>query len=335
MSDQNIMSGQNAERQSPDARTVENLAADWFGRRQFWAWSEEEQVELDAWLAESLAHQVAYWRLAGAWDRTERLNAIAAPMRVKTVQDQTQRGWPRAALMLAGAAAVLAVVAIGWQTQWPIGRQIATYSTRTGEMKTVTLADGSSIDLNTNTVLSIDLRGNGRAVRLQKGEAYFQVRHDSAHPFTVAVGDRRITDLGTKFVVRENKDRVQVSLIEGKAKLDSAIGATADAVILVPGDVAVASRKSLIVSRKAAKVLSERLSWRSGMIAFDNATLGDAASEFNRYNRVQLVITDPAVARIPIAGKFPTNGVNRFADVIEHVFGLHVQSKGGEMVISR
>ena len=172
-------------------------------------------------------------------------------------------------------------------------------------------------------------------MRLQKGEAYFQVRHDTAHPFTVAVGDRRITDLGTKFLVRDEKDRVQVSLIEGKAKLDLGTGATAHAIILAPGDVAIASHKSLTVSRKAAKVLSERLSWRIGMIAFDNATLGDAASEFNRYNRVKLVITDPAVARMPIAGKFPTDGVNRFADVIEHVFGLHVQSKDGAMVISR
>jgi transmembrane sensor len=202
-------------------------------------------------------------------------------------------------------------------------------------MKTIALADGSSIDLNTSTTVSVDLRRGKRAVRLTKGEAYFQVRHDPTRPFTVTVGNHRVTDLGTKFLVRDNKRTVQVSLIEGKAQLQSGDGPNARSVVLAPGDVAIASADALAVNRKSTGVLAEKLGWRHGTIVFDNATLGDAAAEFNRYNRVRLVIKDPGVASIPIAGKFPTNGVDRFADVIEHVFGLHIETKGATKVISR
>ena len=318
-----------------DARTIENVAADWFGRRQFWAWSNEDQARLDTWLAESLAHQVAYWRLAAAWDRTERLNAVSAPMRAQLDQDRAQRSWPKISLMLAGAAAVLAVAIVGVQKSSLLGQRSEIYSTAVGEMKTITLADGSSIELNTDTVLKANLRGNARAVRLEKGEAYFQVKHDAARPFTVAVGKHLVTDLGTEFLVRDSKNTVQVSLIEGSAQLDATDGANAHSVVLTPGDVAIASVNSLTISRKPARSLSERLGWREGVLIFDNTTLGEAAAEFNRYNRVQLVIANPSIARITVAGKFPTSGVDRFADLIEHVFGLRVQDRGGAMIISR
>lgn len=322
-------------RQSSDAQAIERVAVEWFGRRQFWSWSEEDQVQLDAWLAEALAHQVAYWRLAAAWERTERLNALNPPMRANPMVHPVQKRLSRLALRVAGVAGVVVAAIVAIQEPWQTPTRVMTYSTATGEMKTIALADGSSIDLNTNTSLSIDLSGEKRAVRLDKGEAYFQVHHDATRPFTVIAGNHRVTDLGTKFLVRDDKRGVQVSLIEGKAQLQSGNGPNARSVVLAPGDVAFASGDALAVNRKASRVLSEKLGWRQGMIVFDNATLGDAAAEFNRYNRVRLVITDPAVARIPIAGKFPTNGVDRFADVVEHVFGLHIQTKDGTKVISR
>jgi transmembrane sensor len=334
VSDKNTIAGLSDNQPSSDAQSIEYLASTWFGRRQFWSWSEEDQAQLDTWLAESLAHQVAYWRLAAAWDRTERLNAIMLPMPMKSEPRRTHNGWAQIALRVAGVAVVVAAMIGGFQKLQEANSKIEAYSTATGEMKTLTLADGSSIELNTDTSLSVDLRDGKRAVQLKKGEAYFQVHHDATRPFTVTVGNHRVTDLGTKFLVRGGKRSVQVSLIEGKAQLQSGDGPNARSVLLTPGDVAVASADTLSVNKKAAATLAEKLGWRHGVIIFDNATLGDAAAEFNRYNRIQLVIEDPAVARIPIAGKFPTNGVDRFADVIEHVFGLRIQTKDGAKVIS-
>ena len=61
----------------------------------------------------------------------------------------------------------------------------------------------------------------------------------------------------------------------------------------------------------------------------------DAVTEFNRYNQIKLVIDDPSIAQTPVAGRFATNGVNRFADVVTHVFGLHVRTRGDAVVIMR
>jgi transmembrane sensor len=91
----------------------------------------------------------------------------------------------------------------------------------------------------------------------------------------------------------------------------------------------------MTVTKRRPQALTNTLGWRRGVLVFDNTTLGDAAAEFNRYNRMQLVIADPAIARMPIAGKFPTTGVLRFADVVTHVFGLRVKTDREAMIVSR
>src|SRR6185437_16694465 len=115
-----------------------------------------------------------------------------------------------------------------------------------GEHKVVTLADGSSIELNTSSTILI--HQDRRAITLVKGEAFFDVRHDADHPFTVDAASQRITDLGTKFVVRNLSDRVEVALLEGRAHLAPVTGASgARQADLSPGDVATATDRSLSV----------------------------------------------------------------------------------------
>ena len=105
-----------------DAKEIEALAADWFGRRQFWTWSEEDQAQLDVWLAESLAHQVAYWRLVAAWDRTERLNAVGVPMRTQSTSGRPWRGLPKTTLILAGAAGSAVIAGVVGVEKAPLFR---------------------------------------------------------------------------------------------------------------------------------------------------------------------------------------------------------------------
>jgi transmembrane sensor len=311
---------------------IEATAADWFGRRQFWDWSEQKQVELDVWLNQSLAHRVAYWRLEGAWSRTERLNAVHLPMRTskasKTQSHQKSSRW------FAAIAAVVVIAIVGGVSLLGEKSRNDTYATSVGERKTLTLADGSQIELNTNTVLQIGLGKNQRSVRLEKGEAFFQIKHDPLRPFKVAVAGRLVTDLGTKFSVREKDERVLVSLVEGRALFQTA-ETNGRAMVLLPGYVAVATKDEIVLTKHRQSDLANQLSWRNGTLAFDNTTLGQAAEEFNRYNRTQLIISDPAVAKIPVGGKFPVNGVDRFADVVTHVFGLHLKTRAESMTITR
>lgn len=316
-----------------DALSVRSTASDRFLARQLSkSWSETEQAELNSWLERSPANRIAYWRIEEAWKQAERLSALRNP-KVRPGREPNRGNYGK---ILGAVAAVVAVAVVGVlslpSSKSPPGR---VYSTPIGGRLTLALNDGSKIELNTNTTLRIPA-GNARYAILEKGEAYFQIRHDAAHPFEVAAGGNRIVDLGTKFSVRTGKDRVEVALIEGSAKVEPGNSAeTANAVILKPGDVATATSNSLAVSRKPAAVLADSLAWRNDMLAFKYTTLAEAAAEFNRYNDTKIIIADPRAAELTIYGNFPTRDVAGFADAAQISLKLHVESRKGEIVITR
>ncbi len=106
-------------------------------------------------------------------------------------------------LKIAAALAVISLAGTGAFTLFQ-GPKAQTYSTTIGGRETLTLDDGSQIELNTNTSVRVAYGANQRNVWLDKGEAYFRITHDPAHPFMVTLGDKRVTDLGTKFLIRRD-----------------------------------------------------------------------------------------------------------------------------------
>jgi len=313
-----------------DAGAIEARAAKWIQRRQFWDWSAEDQAELDAWLAQSSVNLVTYLRLEAAWGRASRLAALRAPMREKAPERPRGNFWP---LALKSLAALILVGAIAGAAASYILRQKETvYVTPVGGHRTVTLADRSVIELNTDTVLAV----RGRTARLEKGEAYFQIRHDAGHPFVVLAGDHRIADLGTKFLVRSQPGRLEVSLMEGKALVETTDNAAQpQAALLTPGDVAVATAESIVLRRKPEVELANKLGWRQGLLIFEHSTLADAVAEFNRYNGQKLVVTDPAAANLKIYGTFRADNAAQFALAVRELLGLKLERTGRGIVMSR
>jgi transmembrane sensor len=308
-------------------------AADWMlTKRLAENWSDKDQDALDSWLAESPANLLAYWRLDAAWGSAQRLKALRSSTQEPNASS-TERS--RYIFRLAAIGAIAVVSGVAWLSQSYVS-SAKTYATPIGGHLTLSLADGSKIDLNTDTVLSISESQGKRLATLEKGEAYFQIRHDEAHPFILSVSNHRITDLGTEFLVRDAGARVQVALIEGRAQFESAnASASIEATDLVPGDVITATSDSISLSKKTATELKGDLGWRRGVLVFDGTTLADAADEINRYNREKVVILDPSVARLTIGGTFPDNDVSALIDTAKQVFGLNVQRRGDQIVISR
>ena len=210
-----------------------------------------------------------------------------------------------------------------------------TYATPVGGREVIALSDGSQVEINTDTVLRVSADQQHRMVTLDRGEAYFQIRHDDYHPFVVNAFGHRVTDIGTKFVVRADADRVEVALVEGRARIDAADGARAHSAVLTPGDVAVATTSSMSVMKKPEASLADQLAWRQGLLIFNYASLADVAAQFNRYNARKVIIADPATARLAIMGKFPVNDVELFGRVAKAVLGVRVESRDSEVVISR
>lgn len=312
------------------ATDIEERASLWLERRNFSYWSEQAQSELEAWLAESWENRVAFWRLDAAWNRTERLAALRRPDEAAPTARR-----PIMSIVMGIAAAFAIVAMLGVATAHFIARPAdKTYATAIGGRETVKFADGTRIELNTNTVLRMRMTTAERTVWLEKGEAYFEVKHDAAHPFTVITGSNRVTDLGTKFAIRRDFGRLHVALLEGRVRFGAVTGHT-QSVLLAPGDTVTATDDSISVTKEPMQALNDALSWRRGVLSFDNALLSDVVSEFNRYNSEKIVVADPAAASVTITGTFRTGNVEAFIGTVQRIFQLHIARHGDSIVISR
>ncbi len=310
------------------SETLHTQASGFIEQRDFGNWSDEDQARLDAWIDRSPAHRIAFLRADASWKRTEMLTALRPFRAERVTPDKPARkgSWKiAAALIVCGALG--AGAAFYFQAPQP---HYTTYTTAIGGHKTLALADGTEIELNTDTVVRL-LNGDNRKVWLDRGEAFFAVHHDAMRPFEVTVGDHKITDLGTKFLVKHHSDDTEVALIEGSARFDG----ESRSLTLTPGDVVVANAQAISVSRKKPAVLSTELGWRHGVLIFEQMSLYAVASELNRYNQKKLVVADAAAGGVKIGGTFRTDDVQAIANAAREVFGLHVEDRGSEIVISR
>ncbi|HEY5239078.1 MAG TPA: FecR domain-containing protein [Rhizomicrobium sp.] len=313
---------------APNAKTINMEAAGWIERQDQVGWSEADQALFGVWLNQSTAHFIAYHRMQDTWQRSEKL--VVLRTRTAPLPQESRSRVPLAFKALAG---VLAAGILGAGVIFLARPGERTYATAIGERQTLKLSDGSKIELNTDTVVRV--AQNDRDVVLERGEAFFQVQHDSKQPFAVTVGNRRVTDLGTKFDIRKDLDRVEVALVEGRARVDVLDAASARPTVLTPGDVMIAARQSVSLAKRPAASVADALGWRRDVIVFDHTSLAAAAEEINRYNRRKIVVADSDAAKLKIGGTFPVNGTMQLAEVARDLFKLRVDDRGDEIVISR
>jgi len=250
------------------------------------------------------------------------LAAVRPPARDETRALRLSRPW----FARIASTAALAAIAVVASYYWAANRAV-TYSTPVGGHRVIALADGSRVELNTDTV--VRLLAAQRSVELVKGEAFFHVKHDAAHPLVVEAAGQRLVDLGTEFFVRNEASRVQVGLVNGRVRLENSTTKT----LLAPGDLALVVGNNVSIKRKAE--LSDNLAWRSGHLVFHRATLADAVAEFNRYNTRKLMIADNSVGKLTFSSVFPANAIDAFARTAQKSLGLSVAHRGEDIVISR
>lgn len=304
---------------------IEALAAEWLSRSDR-GLSPKEQEDLRAWLADDLRHRVAYLRLRANWHRAERLAALRRPAgRVPAPR--------RSAVKLFAAAACLLIVVAGSSVWFRYAG--SSYQTAIGERKDVVLSDGTHVLLNTDTSLRVSLTSSRRVVTLRSGEAYFDVVHDASRPFTVLAGNRRIVDIGTKFSVFLHDSQVRVVVSEGQVRVEPLQGEGGEVVFAQANRELVARPAgNAVIVAKQAKEITDELSWREGMLVFDQKPLSEAAAEFNRYNRRQIQVVGNA-RDMRIGGRFKADNVDAFVDLLHRGFGLSVNEEDEKFIVSR
>jgi transmembrane sensor len=177
----------------------------------------------------------------------------------------------------------------------------ALYATAVGEHRHVVLADGSTIDLNGGTRLSVVLRRHERDVALDEGQAVFAVAHDARRPFQVAAGDRIIRDVGTEFDVRRRARLLTVTVASGAVEVSPLGAASGEAFRLHPGQQLIHEEGSAVARLQTAEP-DQALGWRTGKLVYRSQPLAQVVADLNAQFKTPIRIADPALAATPISG---------------------------------
>jgi transmembrane sensor len=336
---------------------AESAAAAWIARRERGQWTAADQAALDTWIASSIDNRVAWLRLSSVWQETDRLKTLCNDAPAGTVPEpdearlpffaekqretpatsdpfEHRRGQPKRPRFRAIAAAIILVCAAA--SAWKLLPSSPAYETDIGAVEAVPLSDGSRVTLNTETRIKVDLTQSERGINLTHGEAYFEVAKDPARPFVVKVEDKRIVAVGTKFSVRRDADGIRVFVTQGTVRVEqSDVGQAPHALAqLQPGSIAHAVADGVVFQTRTVAEVEQMLTWRTGYLVFDHTPLSEAATEFNRYNRRKIVITDPQLAAIRIGGNFRTTNVDAFLRLVESDFPVVISERGGVIVLA-
>jgi len=210
------------------------------------------------------------------------------------------------------AASILAFIAGGVVIALWAANSGNAYSTAVGERRAITLSDGSSVELNTNSRIRVRFTEETRGIELLSGQALFRVAKNAYRPFVVRSGSVQVQAVGTEFEVYRKPIGTVVTVLEGRVKvgkLDVAVAdsATAQAVyesqspaaggmremMLVAGEQATAGGRQVIQTPVKANVTA-LTAWTQGRLIFESATLDDVAAEFNRYNERRILVDEGA-----------------------------------------
>jgi transmembrane sensor len=255
-------------------------AITWFNLLRSDAVAKEDRVAFRAWLRRDPAHADAFRQVEALWNGLSGL-----PEARRRRRSVTRRNFGKGALVLALAGSTW------WASRY---HPFADYRTGTGERRTVTLPDGSRVDLATSTALSIDFGPDARRLTLHEGEAFFDVSPDAARPFVVETGRGRVTALGTAFALSDEGDRVVVTVTHHAVQVDAA----ARSLRVEAGLQAAFDSGGIGVP--AAVDEADVLAWREGRLIFVNARLDRVVGALNRWRSGRIVILNETLAAHPV-----------------------------------
>ncbi len=295
-----------------------------------------EEAAFDAWLSNSEANRAAYARACEAWEAVDQvaLDPTVQALRISVLAGRRPKRRPSLTQIAAIAAALVLSIGLGvvavdgpGVAAWMAGE--TRYATDVGERLDIVLADGTALTLNTDSRLAVRYRGDRREVRMDRGQAYFEVAHDPSRPFSVEGGGRRVTALGTRFEVRVDPHAFSTTLLEGSVVVDplkAADDPVARRVVLEPGETLTArpGRKAVVAVHARATAPA----WRDGMVEFDNEPLAVVVAELNRYSRHPIRLRDQRLSALPVSGVFKVGQPEGFMEAMTALYPVRIVDRG-------
>jgi transmembrane sensor len=239
---------------------------------------------------------------------------------------------------LAIAASLLGVIFVSWL----LVNRGSHYETEIGEQRSVVLADGSVVTLNTASRIDVEFEKAHRTIRLAEGEALFQVAHDPARPFDVVVGNTRVRAVGTQFNVIKRAAGTTVTVVEGKVAVMSETSSSPTHVVqsgtkaahLTAGQQLTLATMSPVVTVPTPADVATATAWTQRRLVFDRRSLGDVAEEFNRYNHQVIHIDSAQLRSREVTAVFQANDPESFLDFISGIPGIKIERDANRITVS-
>ena len=297
---------------SVSAEDVEQQAINWFVRLRSESVSSAEKLAFNTWYQADASHRQAYDEIVAFWQDPQ-FNQVLQTFEAKTPVKATNRYRLSSRLSLAVASvAMLAVLNQPLLSCWQ-----ADYCTAVGEIRTIALADGSQVTLNSDSAMNVNLRNGLRQVQLLNGEAFFDVQRDPQHPFTVDAHYSHTQVLGTRFAVKQDQQFDQVTVTSGVVEVSRQ---RQNPVLLNANDMirVTATQHSSVQSVNPSLANA----WLKGRLVFDNVPLSEVIAEIGRYRLGSLLIQDPALKNLKVSGRFDITDTDKALEALQQTLPI-------------
>lgn len=331
---------------------INERAFDWLVRADR-GLSSVEQAELDVWLASDTRYYGAYMRAKAVFCQARRAkafahlpnpdewslgvppedNEITQPVAVADNDgDDTRLVSRRALVGFAGGTLVAGLTVAFFATGQPAEAQ--TFRTKHGEMRTVALADGTKVALNTESEIRVLFGAKLRKVVLVGGEALFDVARDAERAFVVDAIAFQAQAVGTSFAIRKIRG-APPELVVREGIVDFAPANATSLRVFANSRILVLSGGKVSRQMLTPEAMERELMWREGKIAFEETSLRNAIAAFDRYGPVHIEVDDPTLLDRTVTGVFAADDPMGFVKAVSEVFDLDAIPQGRGVVLRK
>ncbi len=324
----------------PDPSEVERDACLWVARLEADDVSDDDRARFDDWRSAHPLHARIYDEVRVSWQEFTDVGPLVRF--VSFGQSMLAAGKsrrPDLRWVFAAAASIALVIMAG---SWYFERRTSeSFRTAIGEHAEVTMSDGSTVELNSNTLARVEFSRKLRVIRLDRGEAYFKVSRDPQRPFLVLAQGSRVRAVGTEFNVDIRPSLVRVTVSEGKVKAGPELAGSAESpdevhsVAVSAGEQVDIDGRTVATSIMKLADLGRATAWRTGTAFFENDPLGDVIAELSRYTTLKIIVRDPSLTQMPIGGTFLANpqGAEALVAMLQDGLGLSVHREDGTVYV--
>ncbi|GLV21000.1 sigma factor regulator FemR [Sphingobium sp. TomMM35A] len=276
----------------------------------------QDEADICAWIEADPRHAIAYARAEAAWEAAERLKSAAADVNLppvsEVVTEEQQRRLSRNIMIVAGIAVILFILAAIVTVR--TFNDVDHHETRIGEIRTISLPDGSRLHLNSDSAVDVRFTSNGRKVRLLKGEAAIEVAPDAHREFDVEARSAIVRARDTALNLRLRPSLIELTVTKGTAIVSCGNRPPRQ---VAAGNGAVLQPRSFVLTRLDPNVVRQRTAWRKQLVHLEGETIEQAAGEFNRYRDAPILIGDARVSALRIGGEFHIGDSGKFLSLLQ------------------